>query len=145
MDIYDETLTHTQPSNLLTSAKTKLAATTVGNYALFGGGKTASGKSDVVNAYSSSLTKTTVTPLTMVRGYLAATTLGDYAIFAGGYDNSDVSNRVDIYDSSLTRLNYNYLTVARSYLAATTVGNYALFGGGNVNGYTKVVDAFTLK
>ena len=81
----------------------------------------------------------------MVRGYLAATTLGDYAIFAGGYDNSDVSNRVDIYDSSLTRLNYNYLTVARSYLAATTVGNYALFGGGNVNGYTKVVDAFTLK
>ena len=144
VDVYNSDLTSTTAA-YLSAARSCLAATTVGNYALFGGGITASGKSDVVDAYSSSLTKTTVTPLTMVRGYLAATTLGDYAIFAGGYDNSDVSNRVDIYDSSLTRLNYNYLTVARSYLAATTVGNYALFGGGNVNGYTKVVDAFTLK
>ena len=100
---------------------------------------------DVVDAYSSSLTRTTVTPLTMIRYYLAATTLGDYAIFGGGYASDDVTNRVDIYDSSLTRLNYNYLTVGRSQLAATTVGNYALFGGGNVSGYTKVVDAFTLK
>lgn len=194
VDIYDETLTHTQPSNLLTTATTELAATTVGNhalfgggiytastpvqrntvdvynpdltfttasslsvarsglaattvgnYALFGGGKTASDKSDVVDAYSSSLTRTTVTPLTMIRYYLAATTLGDYAIFGGGYASDDVTNRVDIYDSSLTRLNYKYLTVGRSQLAATTVGNYALFGGGNVIGYTKVVDAFTLK
>ena len=144
VDVYNSDLTFTTAASL-SAARSCLAATTVGNYALFGGGITASGKSDVVDAYSSSLTKTTVTPLTMVRGYLAATTLGDYAIFAGGYDDSDVSNRVDIYDSSLTRLNYNYLTVARSYLAATTVGNYALFGGGNVSGYTKVVDAFTLK
>lgn len=144
VDVYNSDLTSTNAASL-SAARSCLAATTVGNYALFGGGITASGKSDVVNAYSSSLTKTTVTPLTMVRGYLAATTLGDYAIFAGGYDDSDVSNRVDIYDSSLTRLNYNYLTVARSNLAATTVGNYALFGGGNVSGYTKVVDAFTLK
>lgn len=145
VNVYNSDLTSTTAASL-SAARSCLAATTVGNYALFGGGITASGKSDVVDAYSSSLTKTTVTPLTMVRGYLAATTLGDYAIFAGGYDDSDVSNRVDIYDSSLTRLNYNYLTVARSHLAATTLGNYALFGGGgNVNGYTKVVDAFTLK
>ena len=144
VDVYNSDLTFTTAASL-SAARSGLAATTVGNYALFGGGKTASGKSDVVDAYSSSLTRTTVTPLTMIRYYLAATTLGDYAIFGGGYASDDVTNRVDIYDSSLTRLNYNYLTVARSSLAATTVGNYALFGGGNVIGYTKTVDAFTLK
>ena len=144
VDVYNPDLTFTTASSL-SVARSGLAATTVGNYALFGGGKTASDKSDVVDAYSSSLTRTTVTPLTMIRYYLAATTLGDYAIFGGGYASDDVTNRVDIYDSSLTRLNYNYLTVGRSQLAATTVGNYALFGGGNVSGYTKVVDAFTLK
>ena len=144
VDAYNPDLTFTTASSL-SAARSGLAATTVGNYALFGGGKTASGKSDVVDAYSSSLTRTTVTPLTMIRYYLAATTLGDYAIFGGGYASDDVTNRVDIYDSSLTRLNYNYLTVGRSDLAATTVGNYALFAGGNIIGYTKVVDAFTLK
>ena len=144
VDVYNPDLTFTTASSL-SVARSGLAATTVGNYALFGGGKTASDKSDVVDAYSSSLTRTTVTPLTMIRYYLAATTLGDYAIFGGGYASDDVTNRVDIYDSSLTRLNYKYLTVGRSQLAATTVGNYALFGGGNVIGYSKVVDAFTLK
>lgn len=51
VDIYDETLTHTQPSNLLITATTDLAATTVGNYALFGGGNV-SGYTKVVDAFT---------------------------------------------------------------------------------------------
>ena len=80
----------------LSVARGYLAATTVGNYALFGGGY-GSGYSNVVDAYDTSLTRTTPTALSVARSDLAATTVGNYALFGGGDDGSAYSNAVDVY------------------------------------------------
>lgn len=66
----------------LSVARNYLVATTVGGYALFGGGR---GGSSVVDAYDSSLVRSTPTVLSQARSELAATNVGDYALFGGGY------------------------------------------------------------
>ena len=85
-----------------------------------------------VDAYDTSLTRTTATELSVARGNLAATSIGNFALFGGGYDSSDNScySTVDAYDTSLTRTTATELSVARGNLAATSIGNFALFGGG---------------
>ena len=120
----------------LSNARSSLAATTVGNYALFGGGSSYSSTSvyhSTVDAYDTSLTRTTATNLSQKREGLAATTVGNYALFGGGYSYSSTSvyhSTVDAYDTSLTRTTATDLSQGRYGLEATTVGNYALFGGG---------------
>jgi len=128
----------------LSVARDYLAATTVGNYALFGGGyRDYYVYSDTVDAYDTSLTRTIPTPLSVARGQLVATTVGNYALFGGGYDEA-YKDTVDAYDTSLTRTIPEPLSVAREDGAATTVGNYALFGGGFGSGgsHTNTVDAY---
>ena len=81
----------------LSAARSYLVATTVGNYALFGGGTTGKASS-VVDAYDTSLTRTTPTALSEARDRLAATTVGDYALFGGGVNSNGVySAVVDAY------------------------------------------------
>ena len=117
----------------LSLARNELAATTIGDYALFGGGRDTSGTCvSTVDAYDTSLTRTTPTTLSTGRRGLAATTVGDYALFGGGYTSgTTTTNAVNAYNTSLTRTTPSTFKLARSYLAATTVGNYALFGGGH--------------
>lgn len=67
----------------LSVARGQLAATTVGNYALFGGGYSGY-YIDTVDAYNTSLTRSTPTALSGARSVLAATTVGNYALFGGG-------------------------------------------------------------
>ena len=122
-------------STALSRARSNLAATTVGNYALFGGGNSSVGSRSDIDAYDSDLTRSTPTALSKARSLLAATTVGNYALFGGGVN----SNVVDAYDTSLTRSTPTELSQARNSLAATTVGNYALFGGGYSS---NVVDAY---
>ena len=76
-----------------------LAGASVGNYALFAGGKSSSGITSTVNAYNSSLVRSTPTALSQARGNLAGASVGDYALFAGGYTNSSPSynSTVDAY------------------------------------------------
>ena len=62
---------------------------------MFGGGNTGS-VSSVVNAYDTSLTRTTPTGLNTARSYLSAVPIGDYALFGGG-DTGSVSAVVDVY------------------------------------------------
>ena len=79
----------------LSVAKKAIAATTVGNYALFGGGES---NSSVVDAYNASLTRSTPTALSVARGRLNAATVGNYALFAGGYDSEpSYFSTVDAY------------------------------------------------
>ena len=138
VDAYDTSLVRTTPTPL-SKARCFLAATSIGDYALFGGGvyyHYSSGSSDsssVVDAYDTSLVRTTPTPLSSSRNFLAATSIGNYALFGGG---SDV---VDAYDTSLVRTTPTPLSSSRSSLAATSIGNYALFGGGYKSA---VVDAY---
>ena len=61
-----------------------LAATTVGDYALFGGGYVNTAYS-TVDAYDYNLAKIYVSRLSQVRADLSATTVGgNYALFGGG-------------------------------------------------------------
>ena len=141
---FTELVYHGTPTGL-SEGRSVLAATTVGNYALFGGGSSGSNLRSTVDAYDKSLTRTIPTGLSEGRYHLAATTVGNYALFGGGYSNS---SRVDAYDQSLTRTIPTGLSEGRSSLAATTVGNYALFGGGyrssDANG-ANTVDAYKLQ
>lgn len=134
----------------LSSPRAHMAATTVGDYAFFGGGR-----NDYIygfdhNAYTAY--SKTLTRLTSNHGLgsyapntydLAATTLDNLAFFGGGsfinyfeYESSDYSKANDsskvvkVYDASLTRVAVLELSKPRHGLAAITVGDYALFAGG---------------
>jgi hypothetical protein len=109
VDAYDSRLTKTTTPDPLSQARSELAATTVifpggSEYALFAGGYGIGNVlSDVVDAYDSRLTKTTLTTLSQVRYHLVATTLATtggsgYALFGGGTGNDYVySAAVDVY------------------------------------------------
>lgn len=114
------------------------AATTVGNYALFGGGARGSSSSVLnsrVYAYDQSLTRSLPTSLSEARSDLAATTVGNYALFGGGSTSiyNSFFNVVDAYDQSLTRSAPTKFPKGMYGHAATTVGNYAIFAGGSVD------------
>jgi hypothetical protein len=140
VDAYDSNLT-IGTSTSLSQARDYLAATTVGDYALFGGGlginNGYTAVSAVVDACDANLTMRTRPTLSEARDSLAATTVGNYALFGGGSGNGSVSLAVvDAYDTDLERTTTPPpLSEARYVLAATTVApaggsGYALFGGG---------------
>ena len=129
----------------LSSARLLLAATTIGDYALFGGGM-ASGNTNglaTVDAYTKSLTRSTPTALDVARHTLASTSVGEYALFCGGESGTAKKNTVDTYNLSLTKGSTS-LSVVKYASAATTVGDYALIGGGSSTNSTngRVVNAF---
>ena len=81
----------------LSKARGYLDATTVGNYALFGGGNLSA---STVDAYNASLTRSTPQALSESRSVLAATTVGNYALFGGGtWRSSGAKNTVDVYSA----------------------------------------------
>jgi hypothetical protein len=115
----------------LSQARFGLAATSVGKYALFGGGQYGSEYSNVVDIWNSETNTWTVTFLSQTRNQLAATSNGESALFAGGYkpySNPHRSNVVDIWSNSTW--NTNTLSSGRSGLGATSAGMFSLFGGG---------------
>ena len=95
-----------------------------------------------MDAYDTSLTRSTPTALSTARYVLAAGSVGDYVLFGGGYTVSEVSSVVDAYNTSLTRSTPTALSTARYNPAAGSVGNYALFGGGYTGSASAVVDAY---
>ena len=130
----------------LSVARYNLAATSVGDYALFGGGGTsANAGKNTVDSYTSSLVKGTASDLSGSPTSLAATSVGNYALFGGGRGGSAVYIKyVRAYNASLTMSSPSNLSVARYNLAATSVGNYALFGGGyDGSDRTSTVDTYT--
>jgi len=82
----------------LSAARYPLTGAQVGNYALFGGGYSGS-RSDVVDAYNTSLTRSTPTALSAARHYLVGAQVGNYALFGGGTTGS-ASDVVDVYEYS---------------------------------------------
>lgn len=136
VDAYSASLVRSTPTEL-SERRAVLAATTVGNYGLFGGGyiilKNMSYISfATVDAYSASLVRSTPTSLSEEKYGLAATTVGDFGLFGGGNNKiHNASSIVDAYSATLVRSTPTALSYARNNLAATSVGGYALFGGGN--------------
>ena len=121
---YDSSLTFTT-APWLSVARANVKGASVGNYALFAGGKAGS-FCTTVDAYNASLTRTTATALSSEENNSAAATVGNHAIFVGNTASAD------IYDASLTKTSAAILSTARTGLAATTVGDYAIFSGGGV-------------
>ena len=127
----------------LSTTRYDMRAATVGKYALFAGGyisKSSFGYSvsSSVDAYNTSLTKSTPTELSCKRCGHAAASVGGYALFAGGassynllgfYEN--LVSAVDAYDASLTR-SAAHIIGATVAIGGAAVGNYALFAGGTV-------------
>ena len=86
VDAYSGALVRSTPTSL-SRARGRLAATAVGNYALFGGGSDGFSSSSylaTVDAYSGALVRSTPRSLSQARGDLAATAVGNYALFGGG-------------------------------------------------------------
>jgi len=134
----------------LSLARYNIYAMTAKHYALFycGCGSEYSG---VVDAYDSALTRTTPSPLSVVKIDPAGTPVGDYALIGGGGKvggglTGDFHSAVDAYDASLTRTAATALSAARRALSAASVGNYALFAGGDTttssSSNSKLVDAY---
>lgn len=112
----------------LSTARYDLGATHVGDYALFGGGRTgAMAPSNVVDAYNSSLTRSTATTLSAKRYRLAGGHVGNYALFSGGSGTLLNSAVVNAYDTSLTRSNATSGASMSDFSGACT-SNHAIFG-----------------
>ena len=126
----------------LSKYRSLLAGTTVGGYALFGGGgydSDARKGEAIMDAYNASLTRTTATPLVDEIWACAGGSVGGYAVFGGGCDmNTDTSHIepiggtgvVQTYDSSLTSSKAAPLSCPRAVHSAATIGNHLLFAGG---------------
>ena len=73
----------------LSAGRRGLASTSIGDYAIFGGGFiSGSSCSATVDTYTKDLVKGTASSLSAARGELTATAVGDYALFGGGKNNS---------------------------------------------------------
>ena len=125
----------------LSAARYDVRTATVGNYALFAGGlKPGLFSVKTVDAYNTSLTKSTPAELPWERGYHASAAIGGYALFAGGEERttsgSQFMRSTDVYNASLTLSRAPYLSDSGGVLnmGAAVVGNYALFAGGMADG-----------
>lgn len=137
----------------------ELAATSVGNYALFGGGTYYRSSHytsyNVYNSYKNvcayeadTFTRKRITSLPNPASQLASAAFGSYALFGGGvgkaehisgYEGYGDRNEVVAYlKDTLTQETLEPLSKARRDLAATSVGNYCLFGGGEYTEYISV-------
>jgi hypothetical protein len=114
--------------NSLSQPRYALAATSVGNLVLFGGGYSLNGPFNVVDVFDVTNNTWTTATLSQARYYLAATTVDNrYALFGGGWNGSGPSKVVDIFDSLNGIWNTTTLSQARYHLASTSLGNLAFF------------------
>jgi hypothetical protein len=107
--IYDATANALVTNSIaLSKARYKIGAVTIGDYAIFAGGKTATGVSDRIDIYEYSAnaspavsTQWSVVPLSVARYGISAGTVGTKAVFVGGKDVNDNNlTCIDIFDSS---------------------------------------------
>ena len=130
VDAYGTSLTRSS-APALTGPRRLVGAAIAGDHALFAGGVNRSGDTTryykTVDAYSASLTRTSVDTMSSGNGYsLKGTTVNKYALFAEEVRDS----RVEAYSPSLTRVTVSPLSRSSpAYIAATAVGNYAIFSG----------------
>ena len=135
MDAYNASLTRTTAASL-SAARQELTAITLGNHALFVGGRSGKTFFGTVDVYDASLTRTTATELSIARYDSAAAVAGSYALFAGGrgpgmFGGADALSAVDAYNTSLTRTTATPLVDDAWACAGGSVGGYAVFSGGS--------------
>lgn len=123
------------------------AGTTLGEYAVFGGGSiSVDGVKDVtVFAVNSDNLLIFIEYFSVGRDYLAAAHFDNYAVFAGGRNSSNTSvNNMDAYNINFFHFTDNQLYDAAHALAGVSFGNYAIFAGGQgTNSKLTSVTAFS--
>ena len=150
VDAYNASLTNSTPT-ALSVARYGHAAATIGSHALFAGGATMIRTSyedftNTVDAYSTSLTRSSAAVLSITRYRMGAAVVGNYALFAGGTKDGSYSdsvsgeNAVDVYNASLTRMTAGKLRASRADVRGASVGSYAIFAGGTA--YGTIVDVY---
>lgn len=146
VDVYSASLVKSIVS--LKEEKHYTGAASIKGYAIFAGGSLKSGKTDAVEIFDASLSRSEADPLSVSRYALMGVSVEDNAIFAGGSGDGTVAT-VDYYDSSLVRTTGEDLAEPREQSnSAAAVGCYALFAGGfwyNKQRYSDIVDVYQVK
>lgn len=119
----------------LATARTSLDSATVGDFALIAGGFTGS-YSNVVDAYSLSLVRTTPTSLS-TSGTTKGISFNNLAFFAIGHDGASAA--VNTYNTSLTRTIQTAFSPSRSGWGIAKNSSFVLIGGGS---FGTAVDAY---
>ncbi|MCD4758893.1 MAG: hypothetical protein K8R39_11520, partial [Arcobacteraceae bacterium] len=137
-----DTLIKIQKDELkLSKARSLLSSTTLGDYAIFSGGKDDKGENcadiDIFQVNSEDIISKVENhglKLSKARWSISSTTLGDYAIFAGGEnDKGESCADIDIFqlnsEGVISKVENHGLKLskARSSLSSTTLGDYAIF------------------
>ena len=151
VNIYDFRSTSWSTS-ILSVARYRLSAITVGQYGLFVGGITVSNNSlssSVVDIYDSLSLSWSSLSLSVSRYLVGTATSGCTAFFAGGFRNSTyLSSLVEVYDVYRKTLNVlvSGLSSARGALASFTLGSIIFFGAGqnSFNTSTDILDLFSI-
>jgi hypothetical protein len=130
----------------LSEGRNFLAATSVGELALFAGGSSsvAGGLLATVDIFDAETSSWTVAQLSVARDRLAAATVGNHAIFAGGNVSSeDAVAVVDAFDVSTGTWSTGQLSHPRHHLTGVAHDGMAFFAGGDDHwgtGHSDVVD-----
>jgi hypothetical protein len=140
-----DTFTNNISSSSLSIGRSRLAATSAGIFALFGGGADAELiPLNTVDIWNSQTGVWNTSALSVARMFPAATSVNGLALFAGGFisniNNYPASTVVNIWNSQTqTWLSPTTLTIARGRIAACSVGKYALFAGGVTGSLTNTI------
>jgi hypothetical protein len=151
VDIYNSA-TGTWSTARLSGARADLGAASVGNLAIFAGGRehTADFRDnflDVVDIYNSATGTWSTARLSASRMMLSGVSAGNTVIFAGGvgaggFLAADVGIAADLYNTATGTWSTAELSAARFFVAATSFGNLAIFAGGENHPPSNVVDIY---
>lgn len=118
----------------LSSARLDAAADTVGDYALFAGGRTKDNSvstTKTVDVYNRSLTHLSPMELGTARQTHKANHVGDYMLVAAGHSGTKHLSEVETFDKSLVRgTATSFSGNVYTNFGVAALKNYALFAGG---------------
>jgi hypothetical protein len=109
-----------------------LAATSVGNLVLFGGGYTPY-PSKVVDVFDVTSNTWTTATLSVGRHNLATTSLKDLVFFGGGWIGSSYTNVIDVYNVTNGMWRTLTLSESRGGLTSTSLNDLVFFAGGETS------------
>lgn len=143
--VTQKTLSYYGAPTVLSTARSKPAATSTKDYAIFAGGSdynTTNAVYSVVDAYNKTLTRMAVAALTTPRCHIGAASNDNYAIFAGGRFDSVFTecSLVDAYDNQLTKIDtIDGLSFNGALIGGARVDNYMIFASkaASANAYDK--------
>ena len=145
VDAYNSSLTRTACTALTTAKYSSTAGFGMGcgrscgnsTYAIIAGGVTGTSatsttRSSTVEAYNTSLTKTTGTALTTAISDYGAENTGDYCVIIGGATSSAAVNTITTYDKALTKnsTDVDNMSTARANCPTTIFNDYLVIAGG---------------